>query len=283
MNGVIVVNKEENYTSRDIVNILVKKFNTKKIGHTGTLDPIAKGVLVITIGKATKLCDILTSKYKEYIATIKVGIKTDTMDITGKILEEQECITTEEEIKKVLNSFLGKSIQEVPIYSAVKVNGKKLYEYARNNTCVELPKREIDIPKIDFMSYQNNLITFKCLVSKGTYIRSLINDICNKLGIIGTMSNLIRTKQGKFTIEESYTLEDIENDNYKLLSYEEVLSDLETININEELYKKVINGSIIDKEFNSNIALLKHDKKAIAIYKTYDKDNKKAKPYIMLY
>ena len=283
MNGVLIVNKKKDYTSRDIVNILVKKFNTKKIGHTGTLDPLAEGVLVVTIGRATKLCDLLTSKYKEYIATIKLGLKTDTMDITGNILEEKDTKITEEEIKKVLNSFLGKSVQEVPIYSAVKVNGKKLYEYARNNQKVELPKREIDIKSIDFISYKNNEITFKCLVSKGTYIRSLINDICNKLNTIGTMSKLIRTKQGNFSIENSYTLEDINNNNYKILSYEEVLSDIETIDINEELYNKIKNGSIINKDFKNDIALLKYNKKAIALYKTYDKDKEKAKPYIMLY
>jgi len=283
MNGVLIVNKKKDYTSRDIVNILVKKFNTKKIGHTGTLDPLAEGVLVVTIGRATKLCDLLTSKYKEYIATIKLGLKTDTMDITGNILEEKDTKITEEEIKKVLNSFLGKSVQEVPIYSAVKVNGKKLYEYARNNQKVELPKREIDIKSIDFISYKNNEITFKCLVSKGTYIRSLINDICNKLNTIGTMSKLIRTKQGNFSIENSYTLEDINNNNYKILSYEEVLSDIETIDINEELYNKIKNGSIINKDFKNDIALLKYNKKAIALYKTYDKDKDKAKPYIMLY
>ena len=131
MNGILLVNKPKDYTSRDIVNKLTKVFNTKKIGHTGTLDPIAEGVLVITIGKCTKLCDILTSTYKEYIATIKLGIKTDTEDITGNILEQKDFNIKEEQIREVLNTFIGKSIQEVPIYSAIKVNGKKLYEYAR--------------------------------------------------------------------------------------------------------------------------------------------------------
>ena len=150
MNGILVVNKEPNMTSRDVVNILTKFFNTKKIGHTGTLDPIAEGVLVICLGKYTKLCDLLTSKYKEYIATIKLGIKTDTLDITGNVLEESKVPNiTEEQIKEVLNSFLGKSIQETPIYSAVKVTGKKLYEYAREGKSVELPKREIDIKSIE--------------------------------------------------------------------------------------------------------------------------------------
>jgi len=281
MNGILLINKPLNYTSRDVVNKLTKIFNIKKIGHTGTLDPIATGVLVITIGKSTKLCELLTSKYKEYIATIKLGIKTDTLDITGNILEQKEVSVKKEDLIKVLNSFLGKSIQEVPVYSAVKVNGKKLYEYAREGKEIELPKREIDIKEIELLEYNNNEITFRCLVSKGTYIRSLINNICNKLNIIGTMSKLIRTKQGEFKIEDSYTLEDIQNNNYKILSNEEVLSNLETININDELYKKVSNGAIIDKIFKNDIACLKYQDKIIAIYKVYSKDLNKAKPYIM--
>ncbi|MBQ4031533.1 MAG: tRNA pseudouridine(55) synthase TruB [Bacilli bacterium] len=282
MNGVLLVNKPIDFTSRDVVNKLTKIFNTKKIGHTGTLDPIATGVLVICIGKSTKLCDILTSKYKEYIATIKLGIKTDTLDTMGTILEEQEVKTfTKEEITKVLDSFLGKSIQKTPIYSAVKVNGKKLYEYAREGIPVELPKREIDIQSIELLDYKDNEITFKTTVSKGTYIRALINDICTKLNTIGTMSSLIRTKQGEFSIDNCYTLEDIEADNYKLLSNEEVLSNIETIDIDDELLKPVNNGAVINKIFKGEIACLRHDKKIIAIYKTYEKDSNKAKPYIM--
>ena len=283
MNGVLLVNKPIDFTSRDVVNKLVKVFNTKKIGHTGTLDPIATGVLVICIGKSTKLCDILTSKYKEYIATIKLGIKTDTLDTTGTILEEQEAKTyTKEEITKVLNTFLGTSIQETPIYSAVKVNGKKLYEYAREGIPVELPKREIDIKSIELLDYKDNEIVFKTTVSKGTYIRALINDICTKLNTIGTMSSLVRTKQGEFNIEDCYTLEEIEAGNYKLLSNEEVLSNLETIDIEENHVIPVNNGAVINKIFKSDMACLKYQKRIIAIYKTYEKDNSLAKPYIML-
>jgi tRNA pseudouridine55 synthase len=281
MNGILVVNKEPNMTSRDVVNILTKFFNTKKIGHTGTLDPIAEGVLVICLGKYTKLCDLLTSKYKEYIATIKLGIKTDTSDITGTVIEEKDFNITKEQIIEVLNSFKGESLQQVPIYSAVKVNGKKLYEYAREGKEVELPTRNINITSIELISFNNDEIVFKTTVSKGTYIRSLIEDICTKLNTVGTMSKLIRTKQGEFTIEKSYTLEDIKNNNYKLLSLEEVLKDMESIDIDESLLKPVNNGAVINKIFKGDMACLKYDNKIIAIYKTYDKDNKKAKPYIM--
>ena len=282
MNGILIINKEKDYTSRDVVNKLIKILHTNKIGHTGTLDPIATGVLVVTIGRATKLCDLLTSEYKEYIATMKLGIETDTLDITGNIINEKKYDVNEEQIKEVLNSFLGKSIQEVPKYSAVKVNGRKLYEYARSNIDVELPKREIDIKTIDFISYKNDLITFKCLVSKGTYIRSLIRDIAYKLNTLGTMTELIRTKQGDFKIEDSYTIEDIENNKYKVISYEEALSNYEIININEDLYNKVLNGSIITKTFNNQIALLKYKGDIVAVYQEYDKDKTKAKPYVML-
>ncbi len=280
-NGVLIINKEKGMTSRDVVNILTKIFKTKKIGHTGTLDPIAEGVLVICLGKYTKLCELLTSKYKEYIATIKLGIKTDTLDITGNIIDKKSSNIKEKELKDCLNSFLGKSIQEVPIYSAVKVNGKKLYEYARAHQEVQLPKREIEIKSIELLSFKDDEITFKATVSKGTYIRSLINDICLKLNTVGTMSSLIRTKQGEFTLEDSYTLDDIKNNNYQLLSIEEVLSDIETITINDDLYNKVKNGVIIDKIFKEDIACLKYQDKIIALYQTYSKDNSKAKPYIM--
>ena len=282
MDAILLVNKDKDMTSRDVVNKLIKVFNTKRIGHTGTLDPIATGVLVVCIGKYTKLCDLLTSTYKEYIATIKLGIKTDTSDITGTIVEQKDYQVDKDKINEVLKTFLGKSTQQVPIYSAVKINGKKLYEYAREGIEIELPTREIDIKDIELLDYKDDEIVFKTTVSKGTYIRSLIEDICTKLGTVGTMSSLIRTKQGKFNIEDSYTLEDIEKGNYKVLSLEEVLNDLETIEIDDNLAKLVNNGAIINKTFKSNICLMKHNNEILAIYKTYDKDKGKAKPYIMI-
>ncbi|MBE6145645.1 MAG: tRNA pseudouridine(55) synthase TruB [Firmicutes bacterium] len=281
MNGILVVNKPDNYTSRDVVNKIGGILKTKKIGHTGTLDPIATGVLVVCIGNTTKLCELLTSEYKEYIATIKLGIKTDTLDTTGTIIETKDYNVSENQIKEVLNTFLGTSIQTTPIYSAVKVNGKKLYEYAREGIQVELPKREINITNIELLSYKDDEIIFKTTVSKGTYIRALIDDICTKLNTVGTMSNLQRTKQGNFSIEDSYTIEDIQSGNYKLLSIEEALTNLEQITINEELYNQVKNGSIIDKTFKNDIACLNYKGNIVAIYQTYHKDSSKAKPFKM--
>ena len=277
MHGAIIVNKAPNMTSRDVINILNKKFNTKSIGHTGTLDPIAEGVLVCLIGKYTKLTDILINHDKEYIASFKLGILTDTLDITGKILKEEKVNLTKEEIQKTILSFKGTYNQEVPIYSAVKINGKKLYEYARNNEEITLPKREVNIYDIELLNIDNECLTIKTKVSKGTYIRSLIRDIGLKLNTNATMTKLIRTKLDKFTIEESYTLEDIQNDNYKILSLEELI-DLDTININEEMLFKIKNGQIIDYQTNKYI-LYKYNNQNIALYKPYQ--NNKIKPFIM--
>ena len=277
MQGAIIVNKAPNMTSRDVINILNKKFNTKSIGHTGTLDPIAEGVLVCLIGKYTKLTDILINHDKEYIASFKLGILTDTLDITGKILKEEKVNLTKEEIQKTILSFKGTYNQEVPIYSAVKINGKKLYEYARNNEEITLPKREVNIYDIELLNIDHECLTIKTKVSKGTYIRSLIRDIGLKLNTNATMTKLIRTKLDKFTIEESYTLEDIQNDNYKILSLEDLI-DLDTININEEMLFKIKNGQIIDYQTNKYI-LYKYNNQNIALYKPYQ--NNKIKPFIM--
>ena len=278
MNGILVVNKEKDYTSRDVVNILTKELNTKKIGHTGTLDPLATGVLVVCIGKYTKLVSEITSYDKEYIAQIKLGIKTDTGDITGNVLEEKKFNITEDDITKVLNSFLGKIVQTVPKYSAVKINGKKLYEYARNNEDIELPKREIEVKKIELINYTDDIIQFKTTVSKGTYIRSLIEDICEKLNTVGTMNNLQRTKQGYFNIEDSYYLEDIKNNNYKLVDIEKILN-YKTYDLSKKEYEKVINGCKMNFNINDEKVFLKYLGDIIAIY---IKDNEFYKPLVML-
>ncbi len=278
MDKLLVVNKEKNLTSRDIVNNLTKIFNTKKIGHTGTLDPIATGVLVCLFGKYTKLVDLLTSLDKEYIAEIKLGIKTDTGDITGSIIENKKYNITKEEIIKVFKEFPSKYEQTVPKYSAVKINGKKLYEYARNNIEIELPKREVSIFSLELIDYEKDIIKFKTHVSKGTYIRSLIEDICEKLGTIGTMNNLIRTKQGGFDIKDSFTLEDIKNGNFKFQNIHEFLK-YPSIEINDELIKIIKNGGRIKNIYNvQDKVIFTYQGEDIAIYET---NNETLKPYIM--
>ena len=275
MNGILIVNKSEGFTSRDVVNKLSKIFNTKKIGHTGTLDPIAKGVLVVVIGKYTKLCEDLTQTYKEYIATFKLGILTDTLDITGKILDEKDVTVTEEEIRNVIASYKCVYDQEVPIYSSVKINGKKLYEYARNGENVVLPKRKVDIKNIEIIDINKDIVKIKCLVSKGTYIRSLIRDIGSSLNTFATMTDLIRIKQGIFDIRDSYTLEDIENGNYKLIDIEDVM-DICVIDDNTYL-KDVTNGVKLKLDIENKYILFKHEGNNIALYK---KDNDYFRMYI---
>ena len=279
MNGIIVVNKKSGYTSRDVVNIISKTLGTKKVGHTGTLDPIAEGVLIVCIGKCTKLCDYFTSNMKEYLAEFELGYETDTLDNTGNITKKSNKIVNKEEIIKVINSFKGEYNQEIPKYSAVKINGKKLYEYARNNIEVPLPTRLENIKEIEILNINKN-IKIRCIVSKGTYIRSLIRDIGNKLGTYATMTRLIRTKQGEFDIKNSYTIEDIKNNNYKLYTIAEIFNNYPKINMNAELYKKISNGVIIDNSFNSKYVLFYHNNELISLYKEYEKS--KLKPFIMI-
>lgn len=283
MDNIIVINKDKDYTSRDVVNVIGKIFNTKKVGHTGTLDPLATGVLIVCMKKALKVVDLITASDKEYIAKVVLGIDTDTLDITGNIINECRTNVNVDMVKSVLNSFIGKSIQEVPKYSAVKVNGKKLYEYARNGIDIELPKREIQIFDIELISDIDIVdghqeFSFKVKVSKGTYIRSLIRDIGVKLGCFACMKELTRTKQGKFSIDKSYTLNDIKNGNYKLLNIKDVI-DIEKVVVSDDMLFKIKNGMILDKFFISDKALiLDNNGNEIGIYKTYDKDSKKVKP-----
>ncbi len=281
MDGVLIVNKEKGVTSRDVVNKICKILNTKKVGHTGTLDPIATGVLVVCVGKATKLVEILTSEDKEYIATVKLGVLTDTLDTDGKVLEKKDVFIKKENLVNVLNSFVGFYDQEVPIYSAVKINGKKLYEYARSNIEVSLPKRRVEIKKIELLEYDKDHYKFKVLVSKGTYIRSLIKDINDKLKIIGSMSDLIRTKQGDFDIKDSYTISEINDNKYNLLTITDVLQNENSVIIDDALFKVVKNGGLIDNVYNKSFVTFIYNEKVVSIYKSYEKDNSKMKPYKM--
>ena len=263
--GVLVVNKEKGVTSRDVVNEVSNILGIKKIGHTGTLDPLAEGVLVLTIGKATKIGELLTSYEKEYVAGVKMGVLTDTLDVEGKILKEED--PPKIDLNKLIKSFRKTYMQEVPIYSAVKVSGKKLYEYARNNLQVELPKKEITVKKIELLTSDEKNFSFKCLVSKGTYIRSLIRDMGIEVNNSFTMSSLIRTKQGDFSIDDAYKLEDIENNRFKIISIEEVLLMYPTIDMDDLLLKKVINGCKIENIYNiEDKVLFKYNNKLIAIY-----------------
>jgi len=279
MNGIILVNKEKGYTSRDVVNIISKVLGTKKVGHTGTLDPIAEGVLVVVVGKCTKLCDYKNLDEKEYIAEFELGYETDTLDNSGEVINKNEVTVSEEEIKNAILSFKGEYNQVVPKYSAVKINGKKLYEYARNNIEIDLPSRLVNIKDIEVLSIGKK-IKIRCLVSKGTYIRSLIRDIGYKLNTYATMTSLVRTKQGIYNIEDSFKIDDIKNNNFKLISLEEIFKDSIKINVSDEFAKKISNGVILDNIYNSEFVLFYKDNNLISVYKEYEKS--KIKPFIMI-
>ena len=280
MDGIILVNKEKGYTSRDVVNIIGKILKTKKVGHFGTLDPLATGLLIIGIGSYTKLGNYLLDDSKDYIAEVLIGTSTDTYDVTGNVLERKNNFCLDKKnLEEALNSFKGKYMQEVPIYSAVKVNGRKLYDYARSGEKVKLPKKEVEIFEIELLDFyekdKNNYFKFKVSVSKGTYIRSLINDLSKKLDIPLCMSNLKRVRQDKFLLENASDISDIENGNYKLLNVREVL-DLDEREITKEKEKLILNGSVIDK-ISDKLVLFTKNKEDIVLYGPY-KD--KMKPYL---
>ena len=277
MNGVIVVNKPKGITSRDVVNKLVKVFGTKSIGHIGTLDPMATGVLVCLVGKYTKLGSIMVNHDKEYVAIFKLNVLTDTLDIEGKVLDTDDKKISLEDMQGAIEHFNGLTyMQEVPIYSAVKVNGKKLYDYARSNEDVILPKKEVTIYKLELVSFEDD-VKIKCKVSKGTYIRALIRDICAYLGTYGVMTDLVRTKLGDYDISDAYSLDDISNGKYKLYRLEDIF-DLDVRYINDDNHKQIYNGNIV-KDKNSNYILYKDGDKAVAFYTRINEEE--LKPLIM--
>ncbi len=249
MNGIIVINKEKNWTSNDVVQKIKRIFH-EKVGHTGTLDPLATGVIPILIGKGTQLSKYLINHDKEYIATIKLGYKTSTGDLEWNVVEQKdvsEGMLEEDFVNKVLKQFEGKITQIPPIYSAIKVNGKKLYEYARKAQDVEIPSRNVEIYEIELISIskEDMEITYRVHCSKGTYIRTLCEDIAKQLGTVGYMKELQRTRVGNFSIQNSLKMEDM-NNNEKVqenfISIEKFLEDKEKIELNSEKMKKFLSG-----------------------------------------
>lgn len=282
MDGIILVNKEKWYTSRDVVNIISHILGVKKIGHFGTLDPLAEGLLILGVGSYTKVGKFLENDTKEYIAEVLIGTSTDTYDTQGTIINEIKDVKLDKKaIKSILSKFKITYMQQVPIYSATRIGGKRLYEYAREGKDVELPEKEVtiyDIELIDMYERNNNkYFSFKCLVSKGTYIRSLIHDISKELSIPLCMSSLVRTKQDKFDLKDSYTINDIKSDNYKLLNIRDIL-DIDEMEIPVELEKKILNGSKIDKISDKKVLFTK-DNKDISLYDVY---NDEMKPVLTL-
>lgn len=236
--GILIIDKPQDFTSHDVVAKVRKIIGTKKVGHTGTLDPMATGVLVICIGAATKLVEHFTSKDKVYQAKIKLGIKTDTADITGKIIEEKEITNISEQlVNEVCQCFVGKQKQMPPMYSSIKVNGMKLYEYARKGIEVKVEPRDIEIFSIYDIKVESDEITYTVHCSKGTYIRSLCEDIAEKLGTCGTMSYLRRIKTGEFNIENSIVLDEISEE--KIIPMEKLFDNKIVL---EKDVDKLLNG-----------------------------------------
>lgn len=275
-NGVIIVNKEKGFTSHDVVAKLRGILKQKKIGHTGTLDPQAEGVLPVCLGNATKLCDILTDKKKEYTAELLLGVTTDTQDLTGKVLrqaamEEAKEQISGEQIREAVFSFVGKSMQIPPMYSALKINGKKLYELAREGKEVERAPRPIEIYEMEILSIEFPVVRIRVSCSKGTYIRTLCSDIGDKLGCGGCMKSLVRNRVENFCLENSHTLSQIEKirdegDLEKLIiPVDEVFDGFSKIHIKKEYAPVIENGNICALAFIQETVTAK-DKERFLMY-----------------
>lgn len=258
INGIINIYKEKGYTSHDVVGKLRGILKQKKIGHTGTLDPDAIGVLPVCLGSGTKLCNLLTDKNKTYEAVLKLGVVTDTQDMTGEILKEQKVTASIEEIKKVVLSFIGEYNQIPPMFSAIKVNGKKLYELAREGIEIERKARTITIHDIDIIDMNNDEVRMVVSCQKGTYIRTLCHDIGEKLGCGGCMKSLIRTKSGEFTIEDSLKLSQVQElldakqlDSY-IIKIEDMFLEYSKVIVAKEYSKFIYNGNKINSDMLEN-------------------------------
>lgn len=272
--GIIVVNKAKDMTSHDCVNIVRRALKIKRVGHTGTLDPMATGVLPICIGKATKVADYISLGDKEYVADFKLGIKTDTLDITGTVTDTREVNVTKEEIIDAINSFTGKIMQVPPMYSAKKIKGKKLYELARdgieiNRDPVEVNIKEIEILKIDL---EENVISMRVLCSKGTYIRSLIDDIGVKLGTYAVMTELTRTKSGMFSIDNPKVTDimEIKKGNINLITnligVDKIFSNYPKIILSYNLEIRFKNGIFVTL---NDLGFKREDTEEDSIYRVY--------------
>ena len=266
MDGIIIINKPKNCTSHDIVS-KIKKTVHEKVGHTGTLDPNATGVLPILVGKGTLLSKYLINHDKTYKAILQLGEKRSTADIEGEIIEKRDVDSEtlkEENVKKVLESFIGKQEQIPPIYSAIKVNGKKLYEYARKNQEVKIEPRKIEIYDMKLININNEekCIEFEVKCSKGTYIRSLCEDIAERLNNVGYMKELEREKVGEFKIENAIKIDELDKINEKLISLEDFFVNKKSIKLNNHKINLLLNGVMLSYEDIDDV------------YTIYDESNK---------
>lgn len=281
MNGVLLIDKPLGLSSQQVLTKIKHLLNVKKIGHAGTLDPLATGVLVVLINDATKLSDYLLEKEKTYLAEITIGISTTTLDSEGEVVLKKP-VTEKIDVDSLLTKMVGSYKQVPPMYSALKKDGKKLYELARDGIIVEREARLVEIKEIKRVSevvYLNDCLKFSFLVkaSKGTYIRTLCSDIGEKCDYPAYMSALRRVESGSFKIDDCYKMEDLENNNYKIISMLDALNFLETVEVEGETLKRALNGREIFAKYlhtNSEKIVLANEKKLIAIYEKSENENK---------
>ncbi len=271
MDGILLVNKPVGYTSRKVCNEISKIYHEKRVGHVGTLDPFASGLLIVAMGKATKAVTFFDESIKEYEADIVLGKETDTLDNTGNFINEKDIPKlSEEEIRRVLVCFLGEQAQIPPMTSAIHVNGKRLYEYAHKGEEVERPSRNIHVYELKLLSFKDNVVSIYCKVSKGTYIRSLGSDIAAKLGTVGYLNRLVRVGVDPFKLDEASSYEKVKEKTASIYSSSEILSRfMETISFDDKKIEDIKNGKItyLDIQTNKNrILVVNSINEAIAVY-----------------
>ena len=265
MNGFLLVNKEKGYSSNEIVQKIKKKFSLNKVGHLGTLDPDAEGLLIIAINRATKFSNYFLNSDKSYYVEIKLGKSTTTDDVSGEIIEEFEVKCSEDEVKKEINNFLGKSFQKPPFFSALKYKGKPLYKYARKGEFINKEPREIEIKEIKNISYKNEICSFQIRCSKGTYIRSIARDLGKNLGCGGHMFYLKRLSQHKFSLFDAHTIEELSLE--RTIKIDDFFKDYEKLSLNEESLKIFLNGGrvFLNKDISKDLRIYSEDNDFIGL------------------
>ena len=265
MNGFLLVNKEKGYSSNEIVQKIKKKFSLNKVGHLGTLDPDAEGLLIIAINRATKFSNYFLNSDKSYYVEIKLGKSTTTDDVSGEIIEEFEVKCSEDEVKKEINNFLGKSFQKPPFFSALKYKGKPLYKYARKGEFINKEPREIEIKEIKNISYKDKICSFQILCSKGTYIRSIARDLGKNLGCGGHMLYLKRLSQHKFSLFDAHTIEELSLE--RTIKIDDFFKDYEKLSLKEESLKIFLNGGkvFLNKDISKDLRIYSEDNDFIGL------------------
>ncbi len=278
--GIIAVNKQKDWTSFDVVNKIKHLLKIKRVGHLGTLDPMATGVLLVTVGKATKLFDYFQNKNKTYLAKFEFGYETDTLDITGKITKKTDTLPSIGDIKKSINKFIGEIEQVPPKYSAKNINGKRAYQLARNNEEFELKPKLVKIDDIKIVDYSNNILTVIISCGSGTYIRSICRDLAEKLNSYATMIELVRTDVDGINLKNCVNIQELDENNIlKYIIKLDKMLDIPIFSNNSQTTSKLLNGQIIDTEYNDGLYKLNDSMDTIAIINV---KNNRAKMSIFL-